>query len=313
MSVGGAEFVNDAQAEAFFTDYFSSEPTGIEVVGEGAWSRCFGFRQGNDELVIRFGRHVDDFVKDQRAYGYTAPGLPVPEVLDIGEAYEGYYAISRRVYGVPLESVDAAGWRAVIPAVVDALEVMRTTDLSATQGYGGWDADGMAPDASWSEHLLAIAEETNDERSVGRMARLAKNPEGDATFRWGLALLQDVVDDSVPRSLIHADLTNRNVLVEDGRLTGVFDWGCSVYGDHLYDLALFEFWSSWYPDLDIGLLRLTLEQRWQKVGYVPPNMVNRLTACYQHIGLDHLAYNAYLGDWSMLAAIAERMRTLVQL
>ena len=106
---------------------------------------------------------------------------------------------------------------------------------------------------------------------------------------------------------------NRNVLVEDGRLTGVFDWGCSIYGDHLYDLALFEFWSPWYPDLDIGLLRSTLEQRWHEAGYVPPNLVNRLTACYLHIGLDHLAYNAYLGDWSMLAATAGRMRTLAPL
>jgi hypothetical protein len=34
-------------------------------------------------------------------------------------------------------------------------------------------------------------------------------------------------------------------------------------------------------------------------------------ACYLHIGLDHLAYNAYLGDWATLAATADRMRALV--
>jgi hypothetical protein len=34
--------------------------------------------------------------------------------------------------------------------------------------------------------------------------------------------------------------------------------------------------------------------------------------CYLHIGLDHLAYNTYLGDWSALAATAERMQTLIR-
>ena len=80
----------------------------VESVGEGAWSRCYGYRQGDDDLVIRFGKYVDDFQKDQRAFAYAGPGLPIPEVLDIGQAFDGYYAISRRLYGVPLESLDAA-------------------------------------------------------------------------------------------------------------------------------------------------------------------------------------------------------------
>jgi hypothetical protein len=40
-------------------------------------------------------------------------------------------------------------------------------------------------------------------------------------------------------------------------------------------------------------------------------MPARLAACYLHIGLDHLAYNAHLGDWETLAATAARMKMLV--
>jgi hypothetical protein len=39
---------------------------------------------------------------------------------------------------------------------------------------------------------------------------------------------------------------------------------------------------------------------------------SRLLACYLHIGLDHLAYNSYLGDWDTLMATAERMRLLTE-
>ena len=133
------------------------------------------------------------------------------------------------------------------------------------------------------------------------------------TFAWGYNQLQKIAPDldPVPRSLVHGDLINRNVLVDDRRLTGVFDWGCSLYGDHLYDLAWFEFWAPWYPKLDIRALRAELERRWRKMGYAPANQDARLTACYLRIGLDHLAYNATLGDWTALDATAARMRALV--
>ena len=58
-------------------------------------------------------------------------------------------------------------------------------------------------------------------------------------------------------------------------------------------------------------LRSELEGRWAEIGYVPENKQSRLMACYLHIGLEHLAYNAYLEDWSSLLATAERMLTLV--
>ena len=120
-----------------------------------------------------------------------------------------------------------------------------------------------------------------------------------------------MASDAVPRCLVHCDLINRNVLVSKDRISGVFDWGCSIYGDHLYDLAWFEFWAPWDPKLNIPYLRSELEQRWRDVGYAPEDKEARLMACYLHIGLDHLAYNAYLGDWTALVATAERMRTLV--
>ncbi len=109
----------------------------------------------------------------------------------------------------------------------------------------------------------------------------------------------------------HADLMNRNVLAGDIAITGVLDWGCACYGDHLYDLAWFDFWSPWHPNLDIAYLRSELEHRWRAAGYTPRNLAARLQACYLHIGLDHLAYNAWLEDWPTLSATAERMRKLV--
>jgi len=305
------EFITLGQARTFLTDYLGSEPADLALVGEGAWSRCFGFQRGDAELVIRFGKYLDDFRKDQLAAAYATPDLPIPQVLDVGPAFDGYFAVSRRGHGVPLESLSVAEWLAIVPAVVAALEAMRTADLSATSGFGGWGADGRAPSASWSAFLLAAGEDTPDRLTPGWRERLAASPAGDAAFTWGIELLKEVASDAVPRCLTHCDLINRNVLVADARITAVFDWGCSLYGDHLYDLAWFEFWAPWMPQLDVRTLRAALERRWREVGYVPEDKEPRLTACYLRIGLDHLIYNTHLGDWSAVAEVAARMRAMV--
>lgn len=307
--------IDSAQAQRFLQKYFHPAAQAVEAIGAGAWSRCFGFEAGGEELVVRFGAYVDDFVKDQRAYAYHTPGLPIPQVRVIGRAFEGYYAISTRCHGEFLDHLQPDRWRAVIPSVVDALEAMRLSDLSVASGYGSWGAGGNAPHAKWSEHLLRVADDTPERRNHGWRALLAATaPEDDAIFEWGYARLEaltPIIDIHAPRCLYHADLMNRNVLVEGDTISGVFDWGCSCYGDHLYDLALFEFWAPWYPHLEIGRLRLALEERWRAIDYHPEHLAERLQACYLRIGLDHLAYNAWLRDWSTLSATARQMQALV--
>jgi hygromycin-B 4-O-kinase len=311
MSKAKGVDVDIGQAQAFLAGYLDTEPSEVAPIGEGAWSRCFGFRQGDEELVIRFGNYVDDFRKDQLAYAYTTPDLPIPEVLEIGQAFAGYYAISTRAYGVPLESLGSTQWLAIVPSVVSALEAMRIIDLSSTSGVGGWGIEGKAPHASLSTYLLTVGDDTPNQRTHGWRERLAASPQGEEAFAWAFDLLKTVANDSVPHCLVHCDLINRNVLVNEDRISAVFDWGCSIYGDHLYDLAWFEFWAPWFPKLNMQYLRSEIERRWREVGYAPENKEARLMACYLHIGLDHLAYNAYLGDWTTLAATAERMRILV--
>ncbi len=303
--------VDIQQAQAFLASHLGVDVSEIVRIGEGAWSRCFGFAYGGQNLVIRFGKYISDFQKDRLAHTYATPDLSIPEVLEIGQIMDGYYAISRRVYGMPLESVSAEQWLALVPAVVAALEAMRTADLSATEGFGGWGADGNAGHSSWSNRLLSVGEDTPDQRDHGWRERLAESPQGEATLEWGFDLLKKIADDVVPRSLLHCDLTNRNVLVNGKQITGVLDWGCSVYGDHLYDLARFEFWAPWHLQLDVEHLRSVIEQRWAEKGYRPENKKSRLMACYLHIGLEHIAYHAHLGNWTTLLAIAKRMRALV--
>jgi hygromycin-B 4-O-kinase len=92
--------IDTAAAQRFLVEQVDPTAGEVEPAGAGAWSRAFSFRRGSDELIVRFGSHGDDFAKDRRAYHYRMAGLPVPEVLALGSAFGGHYAISRRVWGV---------------------------------------------------------------------------------------------------------------------------------------------------------------------------------------------------------------------
>lgn len=81
---------------------------------------------------------------------------------------------------------------------------------------------------------------------------------------------------------MHNDLLHGNAPSDVDRINRVFDWGCSIHGDHLYDLALFDFWSSWYPQLHIDDLDAAVAIRWQGER-APAQRSERLAAAYLRI------------------------------
>jgi hygromycin-B 4-O-kinase len=91
----------------------------------------------------------------------------------------------------------------------------------------------------------------------------------------------------------------------------VFDWGCSIYGDFLYDLAWIDFWSPWHPGIAAASLRAVAERHFAAIGLEVPALERRWLACAIHIGLDHLAYDAHTGDIAALEAVARRLAPLL--
>ena len=105
-------------ARGFLIGHLGDDVTDVELVGEGEWSRCFGFAHRGSEHVVRFGRHVEDFRRDQWASRFASADLPIPQVTEIGEAFGACYAISARAHGTPLEQLDPPAWGATVPAVL---------------------------------------------------------------------------------------------------------------------------------------------------------------------------------------------------
>lgn len=155
----------------------------------------------------------------------------MPEVLDLGEAFDGVYAVSECVAGSPLEDLDTDGWLHVMPSLLEVLDAMRGVELPG-MGFGRWQADGTAPYSSWRDWLCAIAVGPADSRIHGWRERMVTIPGAEARFDAGYEKLTELVG-ACPelRHVIHGDLTAANVLVESGEITAVLDWGNSIAGD----------------------------------------------------------------------------------
>jgi hygromycin-B 4-O-kinase len=301
--VSGPE-VTIERALNFLADRYGGGADQVEVLGAGDWSRAFGFRFDGRNLVARFGVWREDFEKDRSAMAFAGPDLPVPQVLEIGEAFDGAYAISERHFGLFLEELDAEQWQRVLPAVLGALDAMRAVSVPV-------DSRGQ----TWGEWLLDLLVDDPGRRVHGWRHKLAASAELDGLFVAGQRTLEALLP-ACPDlcHVLHLDLLNRDVLVvEDAsRLEAVFDWGCLAYGDFVYEVAWFCFWAPSHPGLAATDVRAAVLERHGSTGLAVENFDERLR-CYEiHIALHHLAYTSFRSDRQAdLAAIAGRLRELL--
>lgn len=294
-------------AVEFVASYYGTRASAPELIGAGDWSRAYAFTLDGQEAVIRFGNYGDDFAKDALMGEQATPGLPIPKVLELGETATGFFAVSERRYGQFLDALDGTQMQVVLPSLLVTLDAIGNVDLSGSTGYGGWSPDRRGWQSSWAEALLSI----NDDRPrLGDWRRaLGESSVGLDSFTAGFAKLSELAPD-LPneRRLIHEDLLNRNVLVNNNEITAVFDWGNAMYGDALYDAAWLLYWWPWYPDWSQIDIRKTLKSHWKQA---PVDLDKRLLAYQLHIGLDHLAYTAVTSRWEDLTRNDQQVRELL--
>jgi aminoglycoside phosphotransferase (APT) family kinase protein len=167
--------------------------------------------------------------------------LPIPDVIRIGKFDEhAYFCLTTWAEGEQSNKLAINDLKVALPNIHKTLADMFKSDISSTSGYGRATApDGNAPYKSWRE---SISESTHKHTEKYRQHAINMN------------LRQSIVDDLVSqyqrnlnyacevRRLLHGDPAHDNMLIKDGRVTAIIDWGWLGYGDWMSDFATISFW-----------------------------------------------------------------------
>ena len=300
------------EVASFLGDYFIGVSQVEPIVG-GEWSRAFSFAANGEEFVVRFGEYGGDYRKDQIAERFASPRLPVPQVVRIGSTNDEAFAISRRIFGEPLDRLEGESFRAVLPSLLSALDELRFVETSASSGFGVWNESEDAPYSTWREALTSVVDNEHGGRVGGWPALLASRPGARAAFDRAARALDSLASNAPEeRHVIHADMLGDNVRVSGDQVAGVVDWGASMYGDFLYDTARIHFFQPWYPDFrDVDVLG-EARRFFTRDGRTLHDFDERIRTCALHVGLDAQAYDAWTQRWQELERSSARTLEFVR-
>ena len=146
----------------------------------------------------------------------TDPGIAAPNVLAKGRLYDSHdaswpYLITTRMSGVAWGHADLSAEQRLAVATDMGRQIRRVHALNPS---------GVTPGEDWTALGITAAAE-----------RSSLPPHLVAQVDDYIAGLDPF--DSV---FTHADLTTRHVFVENGRLTGIIDWGDATVADRHYEI-----------------------------------------------------------------------------
>jgi aminoglycoside phosphotransferase (APT) family kinase protein len=189
------------------------------------------FRLG-DELSLRLPSHdayVPQVEKEHRWLPVLAPRLPVaiPEPVAMGRPDEHFprpWSIYRWIDGEPAQAGRVPNLNSLAAALAAFLTALQAIDAS----------DG--PLAGAHSFFRGASLSVYDIQTRETIERVAGDIDADAaTDVWDAALSTTW---QAPPVWVHGDVFPSNLLVTDGRLRAVIDFGCSAVGDPACDLAM---------------------------------------------------------------------------
>jgi hygromycin-B 4-O-kinase len=168
-----------------------------------------------------------------------------------------------------------------MPAVFDAWALLQTADVA------GLDTDEsrlIVPAGAWAEaHEVEIA-----------------------TVREEHARLRAFVPPE--RGLVHGDWGANNLLVDDGRISGILDWENATLGDPLRDVAG-RLWATWPPVVTCMTRQAAYAER--QLGRLP-HFRERALFHDLDLGLSELAAGLADGDEEFAAWVLRRCLELLE-
>lgn len=284
---------------SFIKNNFDNSVSNLEFINGGEISQAFSFQTNKGNFVIRVNTNSKSFYKDQYAFErFGNKGIPIPKIITIGHIDDIYhFAISEKAEGKHITALAEEEYNKTLPSLLEIMNTIHSLDIKETKGFGKWNLEGVGPYNSWKEFILAV-NEFQDKENLFKTSFL----EIDV---WQKIYSEiEKLSEFCPeeRFLVHGDYGNNNAVSDGERVTGVFDWADSLYGDYLYDIAWITFWLK-NPE------RIKQIENYYESKNIS-NFKERLLCYKLRIGLGSLSFYAYSNQKDKYDSIKQRTLNL---
>ena len=202
----------------------------IKPVQFGGWDNCT-FHLGT-EMTVRLpsaGRYAQQVKKEQRWLPILANQLPlpIPVHLAMGVPAHGYpwhWSIYRWIEGVIAVNAPISDRSEFAATLAEFLNALHRIDISGGPPPGKhnfYRGGSLSVYDKETRDAVAALNGRIDQNAVTTVWETALNANWQGSPSW-----------------VHGDVSPTNLLVKEGRLSAVIDFGCSAVGDPACDLAI---------------------------------------------------------------------------
>lgn len=224
-------------ARAIVEHHFGSRPNRLTRLAGGITNAVYRADHTEGAFVVRLSDDpvkINEYLKEQWAIARAREaGVPVPDVLEVGNRIGQPYMIAHAAAGQP-----ATNHPQRLAIVEELGRIAARIHTVKTDGFGetfDWSQNQLSRAESWADYLR---DQLRVEERVALLVEREMLTESKAkALRAELARIARWTD---PPTLNHGDLRLKNLLVDDrGQVTALIDWEfcLSAVAPH-WDLSL---------------------------------------------------------------------------
>jgi aminoglycoside phosphotransferase (APT) family kinase protein len=223
---------------AIIKRHFSSEPLSATRMSFGhSSSEVYDVVLPDRQVIVKLNREVNALEGVQKNLStLTELGLPVSKIIYADMSWSQFpvaYVVLAKIPGRDLRYELDSMTKIQMTTLAEQLVTFQRRVMSLPQGRGfGWTpVDEVAPFASWAEVI---------ERDLRRGKEILERESQDNLYK-AIEMISEQFDDyvaNVQPICFLDDITTKNVIVQNGELSGLVDFDVVCYGDPLFWLAL---------------------------------------------------------------------------
>lgn len=209
----------------------------IETPPQGMDSNVFFLvDEKNNRYVVKVGSGTESDVEAYRIIVKNKLNLPVPKVYFNKKYEDTFIAVFEEIPYPMLESIAPSEMGKYVPSMIDTLNIIHSIKSERT----GYLTDKQEK-RTWGEFHLSKFNGTDDYLDWGKISKRESLDSGLilSSVEKYIKSFDKAYIPMNEYSLLHTDYNQRNLFVnpKSKKISGIIDWGESMFGDPLYDFA----------------------------------------------------------------------------